>query len=219
MTKFKSKAVSVNSVPVEKEIIELNSDDVIKTTIWDRLKCRSKDFWELISYNLPRFFKNVWLFRRSLWNYTWYNGHNSVLPFVKTSVDHMVKHLEIHGHEVIESRSKKIQKMKRLSYLLDVLLKGDYIELAEVELGPLPKTKFWFVPTAENPDYFEMKNNRSEAEEELTTKIYDRSQEIEMEHWVEICRIIQGPDYKVLFKDGFDWDRDYDGTDLRAWWD
>lgn len=190
-----------------------------KITLWDRIKFRSQDLWLFLSRQLPRFFQNIWLFRHSLWNYTWYNGSSSVLPFLKTSVDHMIKNLEIHGHEVMETRSKKIEKMKRLSYLLDVLLNHDYIELAEKELGPLPKTKYWFVPTAENPDYFEMKNDRSEAEEELTIKIYDCAREIEAEHWAEICRIIQGPDYKALFGDDFNWDRDYDGTDLRAWWD
>lgn len=194
-------------------------DSPYKISLWDRIKFRSQDLWLLLSRQLPRFFRNIWLFRRSLWNYTWYNGSSSVLPFLKTSVDHMIKNLEIHGHEVIESRSKKIEKMKRLSYLLDVLLNHDYIELAERELGPLPKTKYWFVPTAENPGYFEMKNDRSEVEEELTIKIYDRAREIEAEHWAEICRIIQGPDYKALFGDDFNWDRDYDGTDLRAWWD
>ena len=176
--------------------------------------------WDLFRYDIPRFFRNLWLFRKNLWNHTWYNGDSSVLPWVKTAVDDMAWRIEKYGHEVDESRMKKVAKMRRLSYLIDVCVKDEFIEEAEKEL----RLKYVYYPfefeeISGSEDLYQLKQNETPRDKENNSKIINRSHEIQKEYWEEICAIIKGPDYEALRESDGDWDEKYDGSDLRAWWD
>jgi len=186
--------------------------------------------WDLFRYDIPRFFRNFWLFRKNLWNHTWYNGDSSVLPWVKTAVDDMAWRIEKHGHEVEESRMKKVAKMRRLSYLIDVCVNDAFIEEAEKEFGfEYVYTKFDFEEitdrTFDNPfgEYgeklYQLKDTETPEEKENNSKLLKRSHEIQKEYWEELCTIIKGPDYDAMRASDEDWDKLYDGSDLRAWWD
>jgi len=186
--------------------------------------------YSLFRYDIPRFFRNLWLFRKNLWNHTWYNGDGSVLPWVKTAVDDMSWRIEKYGLEVDESRLKKVAKMKRLSYLIDVCVKDSFIEEAEKELGfEYIYTNFEFeeVPdkTFDNPfgkdgeKLYQLKDNETPEQKESNEKLRKRSHEIQKEYWEELCQIIKGPDYDAMKASNEEWDKLYDGSDLRAWWD
>lgn len=176
--------------------------------------------WDLFRYDIPRFFRNFWLFRKNLWNHTWYNGDSSVLPWVKTAVDDMAWRIEKYGHEVDESRLKKVAKMRRLSYLIDVCVKDEFIEEAEKELGfKYVYYPFEFEEVLGNDKLYTLKQNETPEDKENNSKLLNRSHEIQKEYWEEICAIIKGPDYDVLRESDEDWDKKYDGSDLRAWWD
>ena len=186
--------------------------------------------WDLFRYDIPRFFRNLWLFRKNLWNHTWYNGDGSVLPWVKTAVDDMSWRIEKYGIEVDESRLKKVAKMKRLSYLIDVCVKDSFIEEAEKELGfEYIYTNFEFeeIPdkTFDNPfgddgeKLYQLKDNETPEQKESNKKLLVRAHEIQKEYWEELCQIIKGPDYDKIRESEEDFDKLYDGSDLRAWWD
>ena len=176
--------------------------------------------WDLFRYDIPKFFRNVWLFRKNLWNHTWYNGDSSVLPWVKTAVDDMAWRIEKYGHEVDESRLKKVAKMRRLSYLIDVCVKDEFIEEAEKELGfKYVYYPFEFEEVLGNDKLYELKQNETPEDKENNSKLLNRSHEIQKEYWEEICAIIKGPDYEAMRASEEDWDKLYDGSDLRAWWD
>jgi hypothetical protein len=176
--------------------------------------------WDLFRYDIPRFFRNLWLFRKNLWNHTWYNGDSSVLPWVKTAVDDMAWRIEKHGHEVDESRLKKVAKMRRLSYLIDVCVKDEFIDEAEKELGfKYVYYPFEFEEVLGNDKLYELKQNETPEDKENNSKLLNRSHEIQKEYWEELCEIIKGPDYDELRNSEEDWDEKYDGSDLRAWWD
>jgi len=176
--------------------------------------------WDLFRYDIPRFFRNFWLFRKNLWNHTWYNGDSSVLPWVKTAVDDMAWRIEKYGHEVDESRLKKVAKMRRLSYLIDVCVKDEFIEEAEKELGfKYVYYPFEFEEVLGNDKLYTLKQNETPEDKENNSKLLNRSHEIQKEYWEEICAIIKGPDYDALRESDEDWDKKYDGSDLRAWWD
>jgi hypothetical protein len=176
--------------------------------------------WDLFRYDIPRFFRNLWLFRKNLWNHTWYNGDSSVLPWVKTAVDDMAWRIEKHGHEVDESRLKKVAKMRRLSYLIDVCVKDEFIDEAEKELGfKYVYYPFEFEEVLGNDKLYELKQNETPEDKENNSKLLSRSHEIQKEYWEELCEIIKGPDYDELRNSEEDWDEKYDGSDLRAWWD
>ena len=176
--------------------------------------------WDLFRYDIPRFFRNLWLFRKNLWNHTWYNGDSSVLPWVKTAVDDMAWRIEKHGHEVEESRMKKVVKMRRLSYLIDVCVKDEFIDEAEKELGfKYVYYPFEFEEVLGNDKLYELKQNETPEDKENNSKLLNRSHEIQKEYWEELCAIIKGPDYDAMRASDEDWDKLYDGSDLRAWWD
>lgn len=176
--------------------------------------------WDLFRYDIPRFFRNLWLFRKNLWNHTWYNGDGSVLPWVKTTVDDMAWRIEKYGHEVDESRLKKVAKMRRLSYLIDVCVKDEFIEEAEKELGfKYVYYPFEFEEVLGNDKAYTLKQNETPEDKENNSKLLNRSHEIQKEYWEEICAIIKGPDYDAMRASEEDWDKLYDGSDLRAWWD
>lgn len=186
--------------------------------------------YSLFRYDIPRFFRNLWLFRKNLWNHTWYNGDGSVLPWVKTAVDDMSWRIEKYGLEVDESRLKKVAKMKRLSYLIDVCVKDSFIEEAEKELGfEYIYTNFEFeeIPdkTFDNPfgddgeKLYQLKDNETPEQKESNKKLLVRAHEIQKEYWEELCQIIKGPDYDKIRESEEDFDKLYDGSDLRAWWD
>ena len=161
-------------------------------------------------YDMPNFFRNVWLFRKSLTQFHWYNL-DSTLMFMKESLDHSIPLYETRGNEVPESRELKIEKMKRLQYLLYCRFEYNYIDLAEEELGKLPPNPFRFEKLNDGSDNYVMMSNLTEEEQAHETKVYYRANEIEKQHWNEIIEIIKG---KVII----DYERDFDGTGIRNWW-
>lgn len=176
--------------------------------------------WDLYMYDIPRFFSNLWLFRKNLWNYRWYNGDGSILPWVKTAVDDMSWKIEKYGLEVDESRMKKVAKMKRLSYLIDVCNNESFIDEAEKELGVKMILHDWeYIPVEGKEGLFELVDKETPEEKEINSKILKRSHQIQKEYWEELISIIKGPDYDKIRESGEDFDKLYDGSDIRAWWD
>jgi hypothetical protein len=176
--------------------------------------------WDLFRYDIPKFFRNIWLFRKNLWNHTWYNGDGSILPWVKTVVDDMCWRIEKNGHEVEESRMKKVAKMKRLSYLIDVCVNDTFIDVAEKELGlEMILHDLEFKPIGGREDLFELVDKDTVEEKEINSKILKKAHEIQKEYWEELISIIKGPDYDKLRESEEDFDKLYDGSDIRAWWD
>ena len=190
---------------------------------FERMVNRQRWYWktlDLFRYDLPNFFRNLWLFRKNLWNHTWYNGDSSILPWVKTAVDDMTWRIEKHGHEVDESRMKKVAKMKRLSYLIDVCVNDSFIQEAEKELGIEMILHEWeFVPIEGREDSYELLDKDTPEEKEHNGKILKRSHQIQKEYWEELCYIIKGPDYDAIRESDKDFYEALDGTDIRSWWD
>jgi hypothetical protein len=190
---------------------------------FERMVNRQRWYWktvDLFRYDLPRFFRNLWLFRKNLWNHTWYNGDGSILPWVKTAVDDMAWKIETRGHEVDESRMKKVAKMKRLSYLIDVCVHDTFIEEAEKELGMKMILHPWeFVPAEGHEGSYELLDKDTPEEKEHNHKILEKSHQIQKEYWEELCYIIKGQDYDLIRESGEDFYEKLDGTDIRSWWD
>lgn len=190
---------------------------------FEKMVNRQRWYWktvDLFRYDLPNFFRNLWLFRKNLWNHTWYNGDGSILPWVKTAVDDMAWKIETRGHEVDESRMKKVAKMKRLSYLIDVCVHDTFIEEAEKELGIEMILHPWeFVPAEGYEGSYELLDKDTPEEKEHNHKILERSHQIQKEYWEELCYIIKGPDYDLIRETGEDFYEKLDGTDIRSWWD
>lgn len=174
--------------------------------------------WDFLRYNMPRFFRNLWLFRKDLYSYRWYSGDQAVLPFMQTALMNMAANIDKHGHEVDESRSKKVAKMWRAALLMDHFIKDDFVELAEKELGDIIHHDWTFEPSPEHDGAFILVDGDTLEEKEHNRKVFSRAREIEESMWSELWNILEGQDYKK-FSDKIDWNKQFDGSGLRGWWD
>ena len=181
---------------------------------------RRHDTWwykiyQTIRYDIPRFFKTVWLFRKELYGYYEWDSSYPMNMF-KRGLIILADSIEEHGHEVDEHRLKKVAKMRRAIALLELHAIGDSIELAEKELGYECNIEHTF------------EDNEPKEIQEANKKIYDLSTKIEEETWVELFKILQGQDYKEFdtindkrndFKEQqLSYEEWFDGSGLKGWW-
>lgn len=184
--------------------------------------------WDFLRYDMPRFFRNLWIFRKDLYNYRWYSGQNAVLPFMKTALNDMAAKIDERGIEVEHSKSKKIGKMLRAAYIMERFIEDDFLELAEKELGEVICHGFDFELVPDKPGYSRMLNRETDEEKEHNSKVFARSGEIEDQMWAELWTILKGQDYSDFDKIKGDakWKEQdelyknwFDGSGLRGWWD
>jgi hypothetical protein len=130
----------------------------------------------------------------------------------------MAAKIDKYGLEVEHSKSKKVMKMWRAAKLMEHFIEDNFIELAEKELGELIINRFEFEPVPDKPGYSRLVDNDTPEEKDHNDKIFKRAREIEELMWSELWDILKGQDYKK-FSDEIDWDKQFDGSGLRGWWD
>jgi len=179
--------------------------------------------WDFLRYDMPRFLKNLWLFRKDLYNYRWYSGQQAVLPFMKTALMNMAANVDVYGMEIEISKSKKVMKMWRAAKLMEHFIEDNFIELAEEELGELIMNGFEFEPVPDKPGYSQLIDKDTPEEKDHNTKVFARANEIEESMWSELWSILKGQNPaeiksspETTEKEYDDW---YDGSGLRNWWD
>jgi hypothetical protein len=166
--------------------------------------------WEFITSGLPNFFKNIWRFRKELYNHQWWDYHFT-LEMLYRSLSIMVDRLEKDGIEEDESRMKKVGKIHRALELIKHKLDNDYVSRAEMELGELSRKPFEF-EKMEDGNYL-LVDNDTPAERKHATDVFKRAKQIEEVEWKELWEIFKG----TKFSKKFGWA--YDGSDMRGWWD
>ena len=165
--------------------------------------------WSAIRYDIPLFFKNVWRFRKELYNHQWWD-YRFHLEMMYRSLSIMEKGMSEKGIEVTETRNVKVQKMRRALELLKHNLDDDYIQRAELELGELTHKSIEFEPI-EGSDSYRLVDTDTPAEQKHARKVYKRPRVIEDKEWKELWDIFKGKPFTT-------WEK-YDGSDLRGWWD
>lgn len=162
--------------------------------------------YRTITEDIPQFFKNIYLFRKELYQHRWWD-YSFTLMTLKRSLEIQLSGMEKEGWEVRETLDKKIIKMKRVIEILDHKIEHNYLELAEEKLGPLHDWDF-------------LEDNLNEEEKTHNKKIYTLAQEIEKKDWKELWRILKGQDYSSYDskkdREFNDW---YDGSGITSWWD
>ena len=165
--------------------------------------------YEFIRWDIWHFFKNIWSFRKELYNHRWWDYHFT-LEMLERSLIIMEKDMH-HGIEIRESRDKKIQKMQRAIQLLQNRREDNYTERAESELGQLALHDWEFEDAGDGLSRLVDKDTPEEKEH--NRKVFQRSREIDEAEWKELWEIFKG----TKFSKKFGWA--YDGTDMRNWWD
>lgn len=194
-----------------------------------RTLIRHQTWWyktySLFRHDLPRFFKNVWTFRKALWNHYWFD-HHGTLMFLETGLTNIADTVEKYGNEVDGPRLKKVAKMRRAIELIKNYNEDKYIEMAESELGPLVLHEWEFEPVPDKPEYSRIIDRDTEEEKIHNRKVFDRAREIEEKEWKELFEILKGQsptEYQMFLDKSEDkrsaWDNWFDGSGIKGWWD
>jgi hypothetical protein len=168
--------------------------------------------WEFIKRGLPNFFKNIWRFRKELYNHQWWDYHFT-LEMLYRSLTIMVNKLELEGIEEDASRIKKVGKIYRALELIKHKLDNDYVNRAEMELGEISYKPIRFEPVEGSGGLFSLEDDDTPEEKKHIAKVFKRAKEIEEVEWKELWEIFKG----TKFSKKFGWA--YDGSDMRGWWD
>jgi hypothetical protein len=168
--------------------------------------------WEFITRGLPNFFKNIWKFRKELYNHQWWDYHFT-LEMLYRSLTIMVNKLELEGIEEDDSRMKKVGKIYRALELIKHKLDNDYVNRAEMELGEISYKPIRFEPVEGSDGLFSLEDDDTPEEKKHIVKVFKRAKEIEEVEWKELWEIFKG----TKFSKKFGWA--YDGSDMRGWWD
>jgi len=184
--------------------------------------------WAAVRYDIPLFFKNIWRFRKELYQHQWWDYHFT-LQMMYRSLSIMVVKLEMDGIEIDSHRLKKINAIKRALVILKSKINGDYIERAELKYGEINTRPFQFEPI-ENSTSYRMVDDDTPAEKKHRTKIYNYANKLEEDEWKELWKIFEGQDIKQFSKllktkskeeqrSGDVWGEWFDGSGMRGWWD
>ena len=166
--------------------------------------------WSAVRYDIPLFFKNVWRFRKELYNHQWWD-YRYTLEMMYRSLSIMVVRLEKDGIEEDVSRGKKVAKIKRALELLKHKLDDDYVERAEAELGEIQSGPFEFEKMEDGNYQLVDLVIETASTRKHNRKVFKRASDIEETEWKELWDIFKGKKFTT-------WD-DFDGSDLRGWWD
>jgi hypothetical protein len=115
------------------------------------------------------------------------------------------------GWEVRETRDPKVKAMARALELLKHKLDDNYIQRAEDELGELSHRPLRFEPVEGKEGLYSLEDDDTPAEKRHAKKVFKRARVIEEMEWKELWEIFKGTKFK-------DWEN-YDGSDMRGWWD
>lgn len=177
--------------------------------------------YDFLRRDIPNFFRNIFLFRRELRDFQWWDYHYN-LEILKRSLQITADNVEKKGIEVDSSRLKKVQKMRRAIEIIQNLSGIDHIEMAEAELGPIVTREWDFEDVEGRPQYKRLVDDLTDEERDHNRKVYSRAREIEEAEWAELWKIFNGQDhneYKNLNLDESSWDEWFDGSGMRGWWD
>lgn len=173
--------------------------------------------YELFRYDIPRFIKNIWKFRKGLWNHYWFDHHGTMM-MMEIGLTDIANTIEKQGIEVDESRLKKVNAIRRAIQLIQNYNNDSYIKMAEDELGELVLLEWEFEDVPGKPGFSQMIDNKTEDEKQHNSKVFSRAREIEKQEWSELFVILKGQDY-TRFSKKIDWYEQFDGSGLKGWWD
>ena len=194
---------------------------------------RQQTWWyktyEFFRYDISRFIRNVWRFRKGLSRHYWWD-HHGMLMFMEAALTDMSDKLEKDGSEIDSPRLKKVEKMRRAIQLIKNYNKDLYIEVAEKELGKLNLYDWEFETVPDSPDLKRLVDKETEEEKVHNRKVFNRAREIGDSEWNELWQIFKGQDNEEYQKlketlteeqkreedQYYKW---FDGSDLRGWWD
>ena len=189
--------------------------------------------WDTIYYDIPRFFRNIILFRKALYNYYWFDS-SYMMQFMHICISDMAEKTDKYGNEVKINKDKKVAAMREAAKLIKNKLDDNYIERAEEKLGKLPDHPLDFIESKDHSGCFQFVDHDTPEEKELRTKVYKYARKLEEDEWNQIWDILKGRTHSEYLSwleihkheftqeelDNFDAGYQFfDGKGMSSWWD
>lgn len=183
---------------------------------------RNQTWWyksyEVFRYKIPSFFRNLWYFRKELWEFRGWD-YNFNLRLLSRSLQKTAHIMEYHGQEVEIYRMRKVNKIKRVVEILESIRESVYIDRAEKELGEI-----------KNLDGWRMDREDTQEERQHNRKVFELARKIEDDEWNELWDILKGQNHQEYVdltnslsdeeKEKRDvWNEWHDGSGMKGWWD
>lgn len=160
---------------------------------------------DFFKYDIKNFFWNLWKFRKELYKFRTWDSSFNIMMF-RRSLELTYNTIKKYGIEEEISRSKKVIAMKRAIELMKCIEENNYIEQAENILN------HEIIFTIKEGNLFHSETSEKNKE------VYELSFKIEKDQWIELWDILKGKEYIVDIKSD-DWEEEYDGSNLKRWWD
>ena len=183
---------------------------------------RNQTWWyktyEVFRYKIPFFFRNLWYFRKELWEFRGWD-YNFNLRLLSRSLQKTAHVMEYHGQEVEIYRMRKVNKIKRVVEILESIRESVYIDRAEKELGEIKNLDGWRMDRVDTQE--ERQHNRM---------VFELARKIEDDEWNELWDILKGQNHQEYVdltnslsdeeKEKRDvWNEWHDGSGMKGWWD
>lgn len=150
-----------------------------------------KMFWTDLYYNTKWGFRNLWRYRKVVWNTKDYD-YNYSLTMLKFQLELLMVRME-NGNEVREDCDLKIEDMKRCVELIDNKQNDDY--LTRVGGANFMKYPFELVPheldANGKPLTYVQVEKRSESEMEFDSSQMGKARKLEQDEWNELWDTIK----------------------------
>lgn len=166
--------------------------------------------YETIRYNIPLFIKNVWRFRKELYSHQWWD-YRFTLNILERSLTILEAGMSTKGMEVTETREPKVKQMRRALELLKNNKEQNYIDRAEAELGELKLADWLFEETEDG--LHRLIDTETKKDKAHNRRVFKRAAAIEKAEWNELWDIFKGT------KNSHKFGPEFDGKDMRGWWD
>jgi hypothetical protein len=134
------------------------------------------------------------------------------------AVKDMHTNIEKRGIEELISKGKKVEAMKRCVYLLNLFADGEFVDVAEKELGLEMTFRDHFEPLEDRPELYKLVEDLTEEEKKINERILRRAHDIQKKGWKELIHLLDGQDYSKFNKKSEFLDQ-FDGSGIRGWWD
>ena len=150
--------------------------------------------YSLFRYDVIRFVKNVWLFRREMLGY-YHIDYIYSLELLRRSLGRL--HYSIsRGNEIPDTRIQKLRKIEEAVIILNGIIEDNYTERAEDSIGAKVCVSDLFTGV-----------KLTKKQETINRHIFMLSDKLQQEDWERLFTILKGSNSV-----------EPDGTDMRSWW-
>lgn len=172
---------------------------------------------EFIKYDIPNFFKNIWLFRKELKNYNWFDYSGSIGLF-RRALEIQANLIDEKGNEVDSYRHRKVKKMKEAVEILRNFEEDNWFELSQKELN-LKIIHYAILPPRKEGKYTIFDHSDlTEKERENNIKIYKHARVIANRELLNLFKILREQKHKP-YSPGDEYIEYFDGSGIEGWWD